>query len=69
MCYNLPVLNAILETRRKRCISFRQSAVADQVSELYELIEAMDVDVKTFTYDGDTPAAPAGRCGRRGISS
>ena len=27
------------------------------MSELYELIEEMGVDIKTYTYDGDTPAA------------
>lgn len=27
------------------------------MASLYELITAMDVDIKTYTYDGDTPAA------------
>jgi DEAD/DEAH box helicase domain-containing protein len=27
----------------------------DQVSELYDLIQKLDVDIKTYTYDGDTP--------------
>lgn len=59
MCYNLPVLNAILKNGDTRALYLfpTKALSADQVSELYELIEAMDVDVKTFTYDGDTPAA------------
>ena len=59
MCYNLPVLNAILKNNDARALYLfpTKALSADQVSELYELIEAMDVDVKTFTYDGDTPAA------------
>ena len=59
MCYNLPVLNAILKNSDARALYLfpTKALSADQVSELYELIEAMDVDVKTFTYDGDTPAA------------
>ena len=58
MCYNLPVLNAILKNNDARALYLfpTKALSADQVSELYELIEAMDVDVKTFTYDGDTPA-------------
>ena len=59
MCYNLPVLNAILKNGDARALYLfpTKALSADQVSELYELIEAMNVDVKTFTYDGDTPAA------------
>ena len=59
MCYNLPVLNAILKNNDARALYLfpTKALSADQVSELYELIEAMNVDVKTFTYDGDTPAA------------
>ena len=59
MCYNLPVLSAILENPDARALYLfpTKALSADQVSELYELIEAMGVDVKTYTYDGDTPAA------------
>lgn len=59
MCYNLPVLNAILQNPDARALYLfpTKALSADQVSELYELIEAMGVDVKTYTYDGDTPAA------------
>ena len=59
MCYNLPVLSAILENDDARALYLfpTKALSADQVSELYELIEEMGVDIKTFTYDGDTPAA------------
>ena len=59
MCYNLPVLSAILANPDARALYLfpTKALSADQVSELYELIEAMSVDVKTYTYDGDTPAA------------
>ncbi len=59
LCYNLPVLSGILENPDARALYLfpTKALSADQVSELYELIEAMGVDVKTYTYDGDTPAA------------
>lgn len=58
-CYDLPVLNTILREPDARALYLfpTKALSADQVSELYELIEAMGVDVKTYTYDGDTPAA------------
>ncbi len=59
MCYNLPVLSAILENQDARALYLfpTKALSADQVSELYELIDLMGVDIKTCTYDGDTPAA------------
>ena len=59
MCYNLPVLSAILQNEDARALYIfpTKALSADQVSELYELIEMMGVDIKTYTYDGDTPAA------------
>lgn len=59
MCYNLPVLSAILQNDDARALYLfpTKALSADQVSELYELIEAMGVDIKTYTYDGDTPGA------------
>ena len=59
MCYNLPVLSAILKDNDARALYLfpTKALSADQVSELYEMVEAMGVDVKTYTYDGDTPAA------------
>ena len=59
LCYNLPVLSAILKNHDARALyMFPTKALAlDQAGSLYELIEAMDVDVKAYTYDGDTQAA------------
>ncbi len=57
MCYNIPVLNSILEDEASRALFlFPTKALSqDQTSELHELITEAGVDVKTFTYDGDTP--------------
>ena len=59
MCYNLPVLSAILKNPDARALYlFPTKALSqDQVSELYTLIEALGVDIKTYTYDGDTPGS------------
>jgi len=57
MCYNLPVLQSLLERESGRALYlFPTKALAqDQVAELQELADAMEVDIKTHTYDGDTP--------------
>lgn len=59
LCYNLPVLAEILKNPDARALYLfpTKALSADQVSELYELIEQLHADIKTFTYDGDTPAA------------
>jgi DEAD/DEAH box helicase domain-containing protein len=58
LCYNVPVLDAILKDPSARALYlFPTKALAqDQQTELHRLIEAAGADVKTFTYDGDTPA-------------
>lgn len=55
-CYHLPVLQQILEDRSSRAIYlFPTKALAqDQKSDLNELIELMDEDILSYTYDGDT---------------
>jgi DEAD/DEAH box helicase domain-containing protein len=57
LCYNVPVLNTIIGAPSARAIYlFPTKALAqDQLSELYELVDDMKLDVRTFTYDGDTP--------------
>ena len=59
LCYNVPILSEILRNDDARALYlFPTKALSqDQVAELYELITQMDVDIKTYTYDGDTPAA------------
>jgi len=57
LCYNLPVLQTLLEDDSARALYlFPTKALAqDQVAELQELADLMEVDIKTHTYDGDTP--------------
>ena len=59
MCYNLPVLSAILKDPNARALYLfpTKALSADQVSELYELIQLLGADIKTYTYDGDPPGA------------
>ncbi|MDR0395696.1 MAG: DEAD/DEAH box helicase [Oscillospiraceae bacterium] len=59
LCYNLPALDAVLRDNDSRALYlFPTKALgADQVAALYELIQELGADVKTFTYDGDTPAS------------
>ena len=59
LCYNLPVLDAILKNPDSRALYLfpTKALSADQAHELYALIEAMDVPIKAYTYDGDTPVA------------
>jgi len=58
LCYNLPVLNAILENPDARALYlFPTKALAqDQLSELHDLSARMENRFGVFTYDGDTPA-------------
>ena len=59
LCYNLPVLNEILKNPEARAMYlFPTKALSqDQVAELYALISELGVDIKTYTFDGDTPKA------------
>ncbi len=59
LCYNLPVLQSILQNPDSRALYLfpTKALSADQVAELYELIIALGEDIKTYTYDGDTPGA------------
>ncbi|MDD3411492.1 MAG: DEAD/DEAH box helicase, partial [Eubacteriales bacterium] len=51
MCYNLPVLTSILRSPDARALYLfpTKALSADQASELYELVEALSVDVKAYT--------------------
>ncbi|MBI3873102.1 MAG: DEAD/DEAH box helicase, partial [candidate division Zixibacteria bacterium] len=57
LCYNLPVLNAILRDPTARALYlFPTKALAqDQKAELLDLTARLGVDIKTHTFDGDTP--------------
>ena len=58
LCYNLPVLNAVLENSDTRGLYlFPTKALAqDQLAELYDLNQRLENSFGVFTYDGDTPA-------------
>jgi DEAD/DEAH box helicase domain-containing protein len=62
LCYNAPVLNAILRDASTRALYlFPTKALAqDQLAELHALSEIVtrhdDLEIGVFTYDGDTPA-------------
>src|SRR5580698_3176380 len=58
LCYNLPVLNAVLENADTRALYlFPTKALAqDQLAELHELAKRLDDAFGVFTYDGDTAA-------------
>ena len=59
LCYNLPVLNTLLRDPAARALYlFPTKALSqDQVTELHALVDLLGVDLRTSTFDGDTPAA------------
>ncbi len=71
LCYNLPVLQAIAENDGNRALYlFPTKALAqDQKSELNEIIHEMGIDIKSFTYDGDTSPVIRQKVRKAGISS
>ena len=59
LCYNVPVLDAILKDPAARALYLfpTKALSSDQAAELYSMIDSMGAEVKAYTYDGDTPAA------------
>jgi len=59
LCYNLPVLDSILRDENSRALYlFPTKALSqDQLTELYQLVSALDEGIRTYTYDGDTPSS------------
>ncbi|HPF71766.1 MAG TPA: DEAD/DEAH box helicase, partial [Candidatus Krumholzibacteria bacterium] len=57
LCYNLPVLDTILRDPQARALYlFPTKALSqDQMHEVHDLVTALGADIKTFTFDGDTP--------------
>jgi DEAD/DEAH box helicase domain-containing protein len=58
LCYNLPVLNEVLDNPDTRALYlFPTKALAqDQLAELHDLGTRLDDRFGVFTYDGDTPS-------------
>ncbi|NUM56522.1 MAG: DEAD/DEAH box helicase [Candidatus Hydrogenedentes bacterium] len=59
LCYNAPVLNAIIGNPNARALYlFPTKALSqDQVAELQTTIDTLQVKIGTYTFDGDTPAS------------
>ncbi len=57
LCYNLPILSALVENPDARALYlFPTKALAqDQLVELNRWTEKLGDQIRTFTYDGDTP--------------
>ena len=57
LCYNLPVIDTILKDSQARALYlFPTKALSqDQMHEVHGLVTDLGVDIKTFTFDGDTP--------------
>lgn len=68
LCYNLPVLDAVLRDPDTRALYlFPTKALAmDQMIELAKLAEKLDPAITADTYDGDTPADARRRIRRSG---
>ncbi|MCC7174020.1 MAG: DEAD/DEAH box helicase [Bryobacterales bacterium] len=57
LCYNLPVLQELLEHPEARAMYlFPTKALAeDQLHEFQQMVDTLGSEVRAFTYDGDTP--------------
>ncbi len=68
LCYNLPVLSAILKDPASRALYlFPTKALAqDQVVEVKALADRLGADIKSYVYDGDTAPAVRQICRQAG---
>lgn len=59
LCYNLSVLNTMLADPNARALYlFPTKALSqDQMNEIVDINEAMDTNIRTYTFDGDTPSS------------
>src|ERR1700689_1472826 len=69
LCYNLPVLSAVLGNPDTRALYlFPTKALAqDQLAELHDLAKRLEHRFGVFTYDGDTPADARKAIRERGL--
>ncbi len=58
LCFHLPVLTTLLDDPNARALYLfpTKALTQDQYTGLHSLIEGCGADIKTFTFDGDTPA-------------
>ena len=58
LCFHLPVLNDLMANANGRALYLfpTKALTQDQYSGLHELIEHCEAEIKTFTFDGDTPS-------------
>ncbi|BBN98831.1 putative ATP-dependent helicase YprA [Sporolactobacillus terrae] len=56
LCYNLPVLQTMIEHPESRALYFfpTKALAQDQKNEMADLIDAVGLPIKSHTYDGDT---------------
>lgn len=68
LCYNLPVLHAILQNPASRALYlFPTKALAqDQVVEVKSLADRLGAEIKSYVYDGDTAPAVRQVCRQAG---
>ncbi|MFW6364926.1 MAG: DEAD/DEAH box helicase [Spirochaetota bacterium] len=59
MCYNIPVIDHILRSPESRALYlFPTKALSqDQMNEVVRINEGMGTSIRTYTFDGDTPAS------------
>jgi len=57
LCYNLPILQRLLEHPSSRALYVfpTKALTQDQLAELGALVRPLPLDIKVSTYDGDTP--------------
>jgi len=57
LCYNLPILQRLLEHPSSRALYVfpTKALTQDQLTELGALVRPLSLDIKVSTYDGDTP--------------
>jgi len=58
LCFNLPVLNDLMAHPDGRALFIypTKALTQDQYSSIHQLIEEAEAAIRTFTFDGDTPA-------------
>ncbi|MBD3170621.1 MAG: DEAD/DEAH box helicase, partial [candidate division Zixibacteria bacterium] len=68
LCYNLPVLQKIIENPEARALYlFPTKALSqDQLSGLTDVIDDLGINIKTYTFDGDTPATARSKIRKAG---